>query len=91
MGDLEEDSGGASSAVGTVLMVALAIVGTMALGVFVFDLSGTQTEPSPDAYLEFSFTNQSGNLTVTIVHRAGTSLTKSSCGKGRRYFEYLPM
>lgn len=78
MGNLEEESGGASSAVGTVLMVALAIVGTMALGVFVFDLSGTQTDPSPDAYLDFSFANRSGNLTVTISHRAGNQLSQST-------------
>jgi flagellin-like protein len=67
---------GASSAVGTVLMVAVALVLAAAVGAFAFDLGESAEEPGPQAAFQYDWEKSSRTLEITIA--AGDDFTAAN-------------
>ena len=68
----EEDA--VSPVIGVILMVAVTVVLSAAIGAFVLDIGNAVTEKQPNAVIEFEVDADGGTDSVTLRHNGGDEL-----------------
>lgn len=68
----EEDA--VSPVIGVILMVAVTVVLSAAIGAFVLDIGNAVTEQQPSAVIEFEVDTDGGTDSVTLRHTGGDEL-----------------
>ena len=73
------DDDAVSPVIGVILMVAVTVVLSAAIGAFVLDIGNAVTEQQPNAVIEFQFEPASGSVdSVRLRHNGGDELATSS-------------
>ncbi|NHN42337.1 type IV pilin [Halorubellus sp. JP-L1] len=72
------DDDAVSPVIGVVLMVAVTVILSAAVGAFVLDIGSAVTEQQPTAVIEFEFDESASPSTVTLRHNGGDELETST-------------
>lgn len=72
------DDDAVSPVIGVVLMVAVTVILSAAVGAFVLDIGSAVTEQQPTAVIEFEFDESASPSTVTLRHNGGDELQTST-------------
>jgi len=72
------DDDAVSPVIGVILMVAVTVVLSAAVGAFVLDIGSAVTEQQPNAVIEFQFDTSGSSNSTTLRHNGGDELQTST-------------